>query len=105
VNILSENKADDLAAIVAAAKKRIEMPPVITPQAIDLEKDSPDELSAKAKNVAVALATRFGSINSTRWNEGRGGEITDPLAICRFPRGNVMPIAKAIVSTELTITR
>jgi hypothetical protein len=43
VNISSETNADDLAALVAAAKKRgIEMLPVIFPQAVDLEKDSPD---------------------------------------------------------------
>ncbi|EHK54150.1 DUF4214 domain-containing protein [Allomesorhizobium alhagi] len=60
VNISSEDNADDLAALVAAAKKRgIEMLPVITPQAVDLEEDSPDELYGKAKKVAVTLATRF----------------------------------------------
>jgi hypothetical protein len=31
--------------------------PSSTPQAVDLEKNSPDELYAKAKKVAIALAT------------------------------------------------
>jgi hypothetical protein len=61
VNISSEDNADDLAALVAAAKKRgIEMLPVITPQAVDLEKDSPDELYAKNGPSGPATASRSG---------------------------------------------
>lgn len=60
VNVTKEDNADILAGLVDAAKVRgIEILPVITPGSVDLETDSPDELYEKARNLAVALATRF----------------------------------------------
>jgi hypothetical protein len=60
VNIADAATADVLARIVAEAKKRgIEVLPVVTPAGIDLDKDSPDEIRAKARAIAVELGTRF----------------------------------------------
>jgi hypothetical protein len=60
VNIADASTADVLARVVAEAKKRgIEVLPVITPGGIDLDKDSPDEIRAKARAIAVELGTRF----------------------------------------------
>jgi len=60
VNVVNEDNAEILAELVDAANVRgIEILPVITPEAIDLEKDSPDELYASTRKLAVALATRF----------------------------------------------
>lgn len=59
VDISGLDRADDLAALVAEAKKRrIQILPVITP-AVDLRKDEPKELYEKAFKLAAALATRF----------------------------------------------
>jgi hypothetical protein len=60
VNVTSEDNADILARLVDAAKVRgIDILPVITPAAINLENDSPDELYEKTRKLAVALGTRF----------------------------------------------
>jgi hypothetical protein len=60
VNVIGEDNADILAELVEAGKaKGIAILPVITPAAIDLEKDSPDELYAKTRKLAVTLGTRF----------------------------------------------
>ena len=59
VNVTSEDNADMLADLVGAGKARgIEILPVLTP-AIDLDKDSPDELYGKTRKLAIALGTRF----------------------------------------------
>jgi hypothetical protein len=60
VNVTSEENADILADLVDAGKVRgIEILPVITPEAADLEKDSPDELYEKTRKLAVTLGARF----------------------------------------------
>ncbi|MER9016511.1 DUF4214 domain-containing protein [Mesorhizobium sp. M0898] len=60
VNVTGEDDADILGHLVDAGKARgIEILPVITPAAIDLEKDSPDELYGKTRKLAVTLGTRF----------------------------------------------
>lgn len=60
VNVVSEDNADILAELVDAGKVRgIDILPVITPQDIDLEKDSPEDLYAKTRRLAVTLGTRF----------------------------------------------
>jgi hypothetical protein len=60
VNVTGEDNADIIASLVDAANVRgIKILPVITPGIIDLEKDSPDLLYEKSRNLAVALATRF----------------------------------------------
>lgn len=60
VNVTSEDNADMLADLVDAGKARgIEILPVITPAGIDLDKDSPEELYAKTRKLAVTLGTRF----------------------------------------------
>lgn len=60
VNIVDLSSADLLAEIVAEGKKRgIEVLPVITPGGLDLDKDSPEEIHAKAHALAVSLGTRF----------------------------------------------
>lgn len=60
VNVTSEDNADILARLVDAARVRgIDILPVITPGIIDLEKDNPDELYERTRNLAVTLATRF----------------------------------------------
>src|SRR4051794_26704657 len=58
INVTGEDNAQILAHLVDAAKARgIEILPVITPAAIDLEKDSPDEIYGKARKLAVTLGT------------------------------------------------
>jgi hypothetical protein len=60
VNVTSEDNADMLSNLVDAGKARgIEILPVITPAAIDLDKDSPEELYANTRKLAVTLGTRF----------------------------------------------
>lgn len=60
VNVTGEDNADSLAQLVDAGKARgIEILPVITPAAIDLDKNSPDELYGKTRKLAVTLGTRF----------------------------------------------
>jgi hypothetical protein len=60
VNVTGEDNSDMLAHLVEAGKTRgIDILPVITPAAMDLDKDNPDELYAKARRLAVALGTRF----------------------------------------------
>jgi hypothetical protein len=60
VNVTSEDNSDVIASLVVAANVRgIDILPVITPAAIDLENDSPDELYEIARKLAVTLATRF----------------------------------------------
>ncbi|MFB9983895.1 DUF4214 domain-containing protein [Mesorhizobium kowhaii] len=60
VNVTSEDNAETLANLVDAGKARgIEILPVITPAAIDLDKDSPEELYEKTRKLAVTLGTRF----------------------------------------------
>lgn len=60
VNVISEGNEEFLADLVDAGKARgIDILPVITPEAVDLEKDSPDELYAKSRKLAAALGTRF----------------------------------------------
>lgn len=60
VNIVDASSAGVLAEIVAEGKKRgIEVLPVITPGGIDMDNDSPDEIQAKARAIAVELGTRF----------------------------------------------
>lgn len=60
VNIAGEDNADVLTQLVDAGRARgIEILPVITPAAIDLDRDSPDELYGKTRKLAVALGTRF----------------------------------------------
>lgn len=59
VNVTGEDDANVLAELVGAGKARgIEILPVLTP-AIDLDKDSPDEIHAKTWKLAIALGTRF----------------------------------------------
>ncbi|ESX98108.1 DUF4214 domain-containing protein [Mesorhizobium sp. LNJC405B00] len=59
VNVTGEDDANVLAELVGAGKARgIEILPVLTP-AIDLDKDSPDEIHAKTRKLAIALGTRF----------------------------------------------
>lgn len=60
VNVTGEDNADMLASLVDAGKARgIEILPVLTPQGIDLDKDSPEDLYGKTRKLAVALGTRF----------------------------------------------
>lgn len=60
VNVTGEDNADILADLVDAGKVRgIDILPVITPEAADLENDSPDELYEKTRKLAVTLGTRF----------------------------------------------
>ncbi|MFD1981397.1 DUF4214 domain-containing protein [Mesorhizobium newzealandense] len=60
VNVTGEDNADILGHLVDAGKTRgIEILPVITPAAIDLDKDSPEELYGKTRKLAIALGTRF----------------------------------------------
>ncbi|WFP62621.1 DUF4214 domain-containing protein [Mesorhizobium sp. WSM4904] len=60
VNVTGEDNEDMLAELVAVGKaKGIEILPVLTPGGMDLDKDTPQELYEKSRNVAVALGTRF----------------------------------------------
>lgn len=60
VNVVSEGDAEILAELVEAGKTRgIDILPVITPQAIDLDKDSPEELYARTRQLAARLGARF----------------------------------------------
>lgn len=60
VNVSDASSADSLATVLAEGRKRgIEVLPVITPGGIDLDKDSVEDLYAKARALAVALGSRF----------------------------------------------
>ncbi|RVA03495.1 DUF4214 domain-containing protein [Mesorhizobium sp. M7A.F.Ca.US.002.01.1.1] len=60
VNVSGVDNADMLSNLVDAGKARgIEILPVITPAVADLDKDSPEELYASTRKLAVTLATRF----------------------------------------------
>jgi hypothetical protein len=60
VNVTGEHHAEILGELVAAGKARgVEILPVITPEAIDLEKDDPEKLYGKARQLAFTLGSRF----------------------------------------------
>jgi hypothetical protein len=60
VNVTGEDSADMLGSLVDAGKARgIDILPVLTPEGIDLDKDSPGVLYGKTRKLAVALGTRF----------------------------------------------
>ncbi|OBQ71290.1 DUF4214 domain-containing protein [Mesorhizobium erdmanii] len=59
VNVTGEDNADMLADLVDAGKARgIEILPVLTP-VVDMDKESPDEIYAKTRKLAVTLGARF----------------------------------------------
>lgn len=60
VNISDAGRASDLALLVREGKARgIDILPVITPGNVDLDKESVDELYAKARELAVTLGSRL----------------------------------------------
>ncbi|MEF2553699.1 DUF4214 domain-containing protein [Aurantimonas sp. A2-1-M11] len=60
VNIPDESRADELAVLVEEGKTRgIDILPVITPGDLDLDTDTSDVLYRKARELAVALGSRF----------------------------------------------
>jgi hypothetical protein len=60
VNVTNKDNEGIIANLVDAGKVRgVEILPVITPDNLNLQKDSPDELYSKARNLAVTLGTRF----------------------------------------------
>ncbi|ODT14395.1 MAG: hypothetical protein ABS35_34855 [Kaistia sp. SCN 65-12] len=60
VDISGLDAADRLAALVAEGKKRgVEILPVITPNNLDFDKDTSEQLFEKTRSLANALGTRF----------------------------------------------